>query len=67
METIFQFWLTRDSQPLAALVPANIFSGVSERGEWIDGLHVLMKALFDSGSISAFKDLLSLPTGRLAR
>jgi len=66
MEAIFEFWRTRDKQPLRSMVPSSIYDLSATTGPNIDGLNRLMTALFQSEVILEPRDLLKLSEERLA-
>lgn len=60
MEAIFQFWRTRDQEPLRNLIPPDIYEAVQPEGPYVMGMHLLVNRLHDRGVITNVRDLLSL-------
>jgi pyruvate,orthophosphate dikinase len=60
MEAIFEFWRTLDKGPLEELVPPDIFGRICPTGSQVDGLHLLMVELYQSGQVKGHQDLLTL-------
>ena len=49
MDAVLHFWATRDKSPLAPYMPPNIFNRIEESGNYIDGVHAIIKDLVASG------------------
>ena len=65
MEAIFEFWKTKDKAPLEVMVPPDIFAGIEEEGDFVEGLHLLTLDLFEQGLIENTQDLLSVTAEEL--
>jgi len=65
MEAVFDFWRTKNKRPLKDLVPQSIHDLIAVEGPNINGLHLLMKALFRTEEVNKVQDLLTLSEDRL--
>jgi pyruvate, orthophosphate dikinase len=45
MDAVLAFWKTRNKQPLATYMPPNIFNRIETRGNFVDGLHIIINEL----------------------
>ena len=66
MEALLEFWRTRDKSLVEPLVPPGIYREIASDGPMVDGMHRLMTALVETGTIACVEDLLKLPEGALA-
>lgn len=64
MDAVVDFWKTRDKEPLAPFMPPNIFNSIETRGDYIDGVHVIVNELSASG-VDLPAALLGLPPDEL--
>ncbi len=60
IEAIFQFWRTRDRDPLTHFLPLEIVARIATDGEFVDDIHKLIQRVFSLPEIDENKDLLRL-------
>ena len=65
IETIYEFWRNRKKEPLADLVPPDIYQGFETNGRWVDGMHRLVNYFYDFGIIQDTRDLLTIPSEKM--
>ena len=60
IEAMLHFWLTKDKDRLEEFLPPNIHEQIEPEGLYIDGVHKLIKDLFNRKDIKNIKELLDL-------
>jgi len=60
MEGILNFWKTGSKNNLMSFVPPNIYDQIDIDGPYVEGIHIVVKHLFDVKGFSDVTDLLSL-------
>ena len=60
MEAAFEFWRLGGKEPLAELVPPDIYAAIEEKGPLVDGMRRLLREVFERGGLKRPEDLLAL-------
>jgi len=60
MEGTLNFWKTRDKESLRPFVPPNIYDQIETEGPYIEGVHSVVKRLFEAEGLKDIEDLLSI-------
>jgi len=64
-EQVLSFWKTGNKEGLKPLLPANIYEQIETAGPYIDGVHRIVRRLFEREGLSHIDDLLNLDKDRL--
>lgn len=59
IQEVFNFWITRDKEPLSAFVPPEIFEQIETTGPFIDELHILVTRIRDRLNLTSMDDILT--------
>ncbi len=65
IESIFQFWLTKDKSSIKPFIPLELFEKIPSTGPYIDEVHDILKAFFENAGLKKIKDLLDLSEERI--
>lgn len=60
IEGILEFWRSRDKGILKSLIPPNVYRQVENNGPYVDGMHVVVKQVFEEKGLKKISDLLTL-------
>ncbi|MEA2082726.1 MAG: PEP/pyruvate-binding domain-containing protein [Thermodesulfobacteriota bacterium] len=67
IEAIFQFWRTKNRDPLTHFLPLEIVTRVATEGEFVDVIHKLVQRIFSLPEIDENKDLLKLSNDKMKK
>ncbi len=65
IEGTLNFWKTRSKTGVIPFVPPNIYEQIETDGPYIEGVHTVVKTLFDKENIADVTDLLSIEKDHL--
>ena len=60
MEGTLNFWKTCSKKDVMPFVPPNIYDQIETEGPYVDGVHIVVKQVFDVKGFSDVTDLLSI-------
>jgi len=65
METVLNFWKTKDKENIRPFVPSDIYDQVETEGNNIDGVHEIVTHLFRTEGLKSVSDLLNIGDDRI--
>ncbi len=63
MEALLEFWRTKDKSRLRPHIPPSIYERIERQGEYVDGVHKLLRAIWEEKKVSHVQELHQLDEG----
>jgi pyruvate, orthophosphate dikinase len=65
MEATLEFWKTRNKEGIEPFIPQDVYSDIETEGPYVDGVHLIVRRLFETAGINEIQDLLVVNDDRI--